>query len=96
MTLMLVGADYLAGIEKNLQAMGVNNVYHMNGRTVKEQRKIKIPSSVGCVVVFTDFVNHLTAANVKKRAKEQNLPVIFSKRSWCVLQEKLADLRLEA
>lgn len=96
MTLMLVGADNLGGIEKNLHSLGVNNVYHMNGRNVKEQRKVKIPATVGCVIVFTDFVNHLTAANVKKMAKAQNLPVIFSKRSWCVLQEKLADLRLEA
>ncbi len=96
MTLMLVGADYLGSMEKNLQSLGVDNVYHMNGRNVKEQRKVNIPSTVGCVVVFTDFVNHLTAANIKKRAKAQNLPVIFSKRSWCALQEKLSDLRLRA
>ncbi|MEM5766743.1 MAG: hypothetical protein AAGU23_00685 [Bacillota bacterium] len=38
----------------------------------------------------------MTAANIKKMAKAQNLPVIFSKRSWCALQEKLADFRLQA
>jgi len=96
MTVMLVGADILGNIIKNLQDLGFEDVFHVSGRNVTENRKNKIPTSVQCVVVFTDFVNHNTAGNFKKMAKAQHLPVVFAKRSWCSLREKLAGLKLLA
>jgi hypothetical protein len=96
MAVMLVGADILGNITKNLQDLGFEDIYHVSGRNVTESRKAKIPTSVQCVVVFTDFVNHNTASNFKKMAKAQSLPVVFAKRSWCSLREKLTELKLYA
>jgi hypothetical protein len=96
MTVMLVGADILGNITKNLQDLGFEDIFHVSGRNAAESRKSKIPASVQCVVVFTDFVNHNTAANFKKMAKAQSLPVVFAKRSWCSLQGKLTELQLFA
>jgi hypothetical protein len=41
------------------------------------------------VVVFIDYVNHITARNVKERAKAQGVPMLFAQRSWCSLEEQL-------
>ena len=95
MSIMLVGADYLGGIEKNLQAMGIASITHVSGRDPMERGKIHIPKTVSLIVVLTDYVNHNTAAAVKRLAKSQGVPLVYSKRSWSALNEKIAKLKID-
>jgi hypothetical protein len=89
MSVMIVGADFLGNIEKNLLDNGLSIVEHLQGRHVADRRTFRIPRAASLIVVFTDYVNHSTAKNVKKQAKIQNVPVVFSKRSWRALEQEL-------
>jgi hypothetical protein len=89
MSVMIVGADHLGGIEKKLLARGYSGIDHVCGRSVADHKNMPIPRSTTLVVVLVDFVNHITARNIKKRAKAQGVPLVFAKRSWCSLAEQL-------
>jgi hypothetical protein len=90
-----VGADHLGHIRENLCSFGINDILHITGRKVTNQRKINIPRNTALIVVFVDYVNHNTVENIKKTAKSQKVPLIFAKRSWCSLKDKLIDLGLK-
>lgn len=94
MSVMLVGADHLGAIEKNLQTMGINSIDHITGRNVSDRKKFKFPLSTALIVVFIDYINHTTAKNIKNLAKSQGVPLIFANRSWSSLQEKLVGFNL--
>ncbi|MDR7867137.1 MAG: DUF2325 domain-containing protein [Sporomusaceae bacterium] len=89
MSVVIVGGDYLGGIEKNLYSMGVTELVHISGRKALERNKISLPKATAFVLVLTDYVNHGTAQNVKTVAKSRSIPVVFAKRSWCAVEEKL-------
>ncbi len=89
MSVVVVGADYLGGIEKNLYSLGVKDLIHINGRKAGNQSKLSIPKNASFILVFTDYVNHNTAKMIKSIAKSQEIPLVFSKRSWGALEEKL-------
>ena len=89
MNVMIVGADHLGSISKNLESYGVTAIEHVRGRNTSD-RKIKIPQATSLVVVLTDYVNHGTARHVKEKAKSLGVPAIFAKRSWSSLEEELA------
>ena len=92
MSIVIIGADYLGGIEKNLYSLGVTELTHINGRKVANQNKINIPKKTDFVLLLTDYVNHNTAKIVKAIAKAQDVPLIYSKRSWGAVEEKLTSL----
>lgn len=94
MSVMLVGADHLGSIEKNLQMMGINSIDHITGRNVGDRKKFKFPLSTALIVVFIDYINHTTAKNIKTMAKLQGVPLIFANRSWSSLQDKLVGMNL--
>ncbi len=85
---MIVGADHLGSIAKNLESYGISGIEHIRGRNTSD-RKIKIPHATSLVVVLTDYVNHGTARHVKDKAKSLGVPAIFAKRSWSFLEEEL-------
>jgi len=89
MSIVVIGADYLGAIEKKLYLLGVTNLKHIDGRRVSNQNKISIPPRTDFVLVLTDYVNHNTAKMVKEIARSRNVPLIFSKRSWGAVEEKL-------
>lgn len=89
MSIMIVGADHLGGIEKNLRANGYSAFDHVCGRSAADRKSVPIPRATTLVVVLVDYVNHITARNIKKRAKAQGVPLVFAKRSWCSLAEQL-------
>ena len=89
MSIVVIGADYLGIIEKNLYSLGVTELKHIDGRRVSNQNKISIPLKTDFVLVLTDYVNHNTAKMVKAIAKIQNVPLIYSKRSWGAVEEKI-------
>ncbi|HEY3425007.1 MAG TPA: DUF2325 domain-containing protein [Negativicutes bacterium] len=92
MSVMLVGADHLGHIRKNLSSFGISNILHITGRNGSNHKKISIPQNTALVVVFVDYVNHNTVESIKKMAKAQGIPLVFSKRSWCSLKDKLIEL----
>lgn len=89
MSIVVIGADYLGVIEKNLYSLGVTELIHIDGRRVANQNKISIPKQTDFVLVLTDYINHNTAKMVKAVAKIQDVPLIFSKRSWGSVAEKI-------
>lgn len=91
MSIVIIGADYLGSIEKNLYSMGVTVLTHIDGRKGSNQTKISIPKKTDMVLILTDYVNHNTAKVVKNMAKAQDIPLIYSKRSWSAVEEKLVS-----
>ena len=89
MSIVVIGADYLGIIEKNLYLLGVTKLKHIDGRSVSNQNKISIPPKTDFVLVLTDYINHNTAKMVKNIARTQDIPLIFSKRSWGAVEEKI-------
>ncbi|WP_019552273.1 DUF2325 domain-containing protein [Propionispira raffinosivorans] len=94
LNIMVIGADHLGNIEKNLATYGAAKISHVSGRATLDQ-KIAIPQTAGLVVILTDCVNHGTARRAKAVAKAQGIPAIFSKRSWCWLEKKLLESGFE-
>lgn len=84
--LMIVGADHLGNITEKLMNHGVTNVIHMDGRKVKMIKR-NIPDYVDVVLVMTDYINHNLAKVIKQKAKSQDVPTYFVKRSWCSIFE---------
>lgn len=90
MSIVVVGADYLGSIEKNLHSLdGITEIVHITGRKASTKNKINLPKKTAFVLVMTDYVNHRTAETVKCMAKEQAIPLVFAKRSWRAVEEKL-------
>lgn len=89
MSVVVIGGDYLGGIEKNLYSLGVTELVHISGRKSLDKNKISIPKATAFVLVLTDYVNHVTVQNVKDMAKSQSIPLVFAKRSWRAVEEKL-------
>ncbi|MGF7184300.1 hypothetical protein GGQ84_000383 [Desulfitispora alkaliphila] len=86
MCFLVIGADKLGNIDKNLYEMGVTEIVHIDGRKKSLCRKLTIPLKTDAIIVMTDFVNHNTSNLIKKQAKERSIPVLYSKRSWsCIL-----------
>ena len=89
MCLLVVGGDSLGNIDKNLAELGVSEIVHMDGRKTQYRKQLRIPAKAELVVILTDFINHNAASQIKKQAKELNIPVVFSKRSWVCLACKI-------
>ncbi len=88
---MIVGADHLSTIVKNLKSMGIGHIEHITGRNGSDRKKFSIPLATQLVIVLVDFVNHTTARNIKEEAKAKGVPLVFAKRSWCSIQNKLVE-----
>lgn len=88
MSVFIVGADDLGNIPSNLTKAGVKSMKHFKGRK-RVSEDIQIPSNTDLILVFSDYISHNIAEIIKRKAKEASLPVVFSKRSWSHLQEKI-------
>lgn len=93
MSVVIVGGDCLGGIEKNLYSLGVTELVHISGRKALDRNKISLPKATAFVLVLTDYINHGTAQNVKTLAKARSIPVVFAKRSWRAVEEKLKAIQ---
>lgn len=86
MTVLLVGADRLGNIPKELEQYGCEQLIHWNGRKTPKK---EIPANVDLVLVFHDFVNHRLMDDVKGQAKRRCLPILFSRRGISGLRSVL-------
>lgn len=90
MTVLLVGADRLGNMPKELEDHGASEIIHWSGR--KERNKY-IPQHVDMVLVVHDYVNHALMESVKGQAKRRRLPVIFAKRGVADLKQALRNCK---
>ena len=94
MSIVVFGGDSLGKIEKNLYAWGITNMVHISGRKPFDKKKSTLPKTTSFVLVLTDYVNHNTAKSAKTLAKEQAVPIIYAKRSWCSIEGQLQSDRI--
>ena len=87
-SLLIIGADHLGIIPDKLSSVGFDEVLHINGRKSQMVKK-DIPEKISCILVLTDYVNHNLSTVIKKRAKNQSIPIYFAKRSWCSIYKAL-------
>ena len=89
MSILVVGADHLGDIAINLKNMGYHSLTHLKGRKNIQRRCLQIPEGTDLVLVMTDYVDHNIARLIRDRAKSLSIPVVYSKRSWTYLSQKL-------
>jgi hypothetical protein len=88
-SVVVIGGDHLGHIEKKLYERGVNELIHITGRKKSDSRRIVLNRQVSAVLVFTDYINHNLMEEVKSQARCFDIPVIFAKRSWSSVEQKL-------
>ncbi len=89
MSVFIVGGDRLGKIPHNLRQLGFDRVHHFKGRKKIAVGKLNIPEETGLVIVLTDYVNHTVARMIKEQARGKNTPVVYAKRSWTHIYQKL-------
>ncbi|MCE5286802.1 MAG: DUF2325 domain-containing protein [Pelosinus sp.] len=89
MDILIVGADNLGSIEKNLKLMDIAKIVHITGRNTADRKCCSLSPAIKLVLILTDFVNHNTAKVYKKQAKLSGIPLICAKRSWSSIEKKL-------
>ncbi|AOM83706.1 putative diverged CheY-domain [Salisediminibacterium beveridgei] len=87
-SLMVIGGDQLGNIPDKLKALGFDDVLHISGRKTQMVKR-DIPEGVDLILVLTDFINHNIAKKIKAKASKQNIPICYSKRSWCTIYQTL-------
>jgi hypothetical protein len=90
-SLLIIGADHLGVIPDRLTSVGFKKILHMSGRKVQMVKR-DIPESINCILILTDYVNHNLTAVIKKRAKNQSIPIYYAKRSWSSIYNVLKDV----
>lgn len=90
-SLLIIGADHLGSIPKKLGDIGFKEVIHLSGRKVQMVKR-KIPEHIDNILVLTDFINHNLSTVIKQRAKEQNIPICYAKRSWSSIHQALSEM----
>jgi hypothetical protein len=88
-SVVIVGGDYLGAIEQKLRLLGATELIHVSGRKAKHRNSIRLPREAAFVLVFTDYINHVTAVAVKDAAKSLDIPTVFAKRCWSSVEERL-------
>lgn len=89
MSVFIIGSDHLGEIASNLKKMGCLSLTHLKGRKNIHSRNLHIPEGTDLVLVMTDYINHNIARIIREQAKIKSIPVVFSKRSWSCLTQKL-------
>ncbi len=80
MVVLVVGADRLGNIHEQLSHDGTWEIIHWSGRC-KACTNRCIPKRVQKIIVFCDYINHALMGNIKKKAKKDGIPVVYSKRA---------------
>jgi hypothetical protein len=92
-SLLVVGADHLGNITDKLMRFGFKEIIHLDGRKVNMVKR-EIPEHIDMIFVMTDYINHNLARVIKQKAKNQEKPVYFVKRSWSSIQQVIQKMEL--
>ncbi|MCF6149155.1 MAG: DUF2325 domain-containing protein [Candidatus Kuenenia sp.] len=90
MSVLIVGGDHLGSIPRELDKIGVNEVKHMSGRSTQKIRN-GIPETMDFIIVLCDYVNHNLSHKIKEYANSKEIPVVYAKRSWSSIYQKMKD-----
>ncbi|MBI5795461.1 MAG: DUF2325 domain-containing protein [Planctomycetes bacterium] len=94
MSVIIVGADHLGCIPKELDRIGISKIQHLNGRSGQKIRG-KMPDNADFIILLYDFVNHNLAYKIKKIAGNKGIPIIYAKRSWPSIYFSILERRQE-
>lgn len=94
MSVLIVGGDHLGSIPKELDRLGVTNIRHVTGRSGQKIRE-GIPESMDFVIMLCDYVNHNLAHKIKKAAGHRGIPIVYAKRSWASVHQKMKESQLQ-
>ncbi|HAF54824.1 MAG TPA: DUF2325 domain-containing protein [Thauera sp.] len=90
MNALLVGADRLGNIPSVLDAFGIRIAGHVSGRDTSHQRRTApLPSGIGMVILFTDFIGHNVMQRFRDAANREGVAFVCCRRSTCALQQAL-------
>ncbi|SET36950.1 hypothetical protein SAMN05660297_02180 [Natronincola peptidivorans] len=88
MKALLIGADRLGNIPTTLKEYGIQDYTHWTGRK-KGMRNLDIPIETDMIIVFYDFIEHNITKIVKEKAKQNNIPCVYSRRACSDLVRQL-------
>ncbi len=90
MDALLVGADRLGNIPDVLDRYGIRIASHVSGRDTSHQRRsASLPSGIGMVILFTDFLGHNVMQRFREAATREGVMFVCCRRSTCALQQAL-------
>lgn len=90
MDALLVGADRLGNIPDVLDSFGIRIAGHVSGRdTTHQRRTAPLPSGIGMVILFTDFLGHNVMQRFRDAASREGVMFVCCRRSTCALQQAL-------
>lgn len=90
MNALLVGADRLGNIPDVLGDFGIRIAAHVSGRdTTHQRRSAPLPSGIGMVILFTDFLGHNVMQRFRDAASREGVMFVCCRRSTCALQQAL-------
>ncbi|MDG5786060.1 DUF2325 domain-containing protein [Evansella sp. AB-P1] len=87
-SLLVIGGDKLGAIPSHLKDVGFHEIIHIDGRKVQMVKR-EIPDNIDLILVLTDFINHNLAKKIKDKANKKDVPICFSRRSWCAIYQSL-------
>ncbi len=88
MSVLIVGGDHLGSIPKELRKLGATRIEHVTGRNNRGIRN-GMPEGMDLIILLCDYVNHNIAAKMKEEARSQKVPIVFARRSWSSIYQKL-------
>jgi len=92
MSVFVVGGDNLGNIRENLKQLGFNIIIHEKGRKKYKKGSLLIPKESNLIIVFTDYVNHCISGLIKQKAKDHNVPIIYTNRSWAKMSQQIKSM----
>ncbi|HHT9119987.1 MAG TPA: DUF2325 domain-containing protein [Candidatus Hypogeohydataceae bacterium YC41] len=88
MSVLIVGGDHLGSIPRELNKLGVTRLIHLSGRDQSGFRN-GLPESMDLIIVLYDYASHNLTQRVKDLARSKSIPILFARRSWSSIYQKL-------
>ena len=92
MSVLIVGGDHLGSIIRELNKFGFPEIHHFSGRS-NQKIHDRIPQTPEFIIVLYDYVNHNLAAKIKRLANSSGILIIYARRSWPSIEEKIMKNR---
>ncbi|MFN3466510.1 MAG: DUF2325 domain-containing protein [Candidatus Brocadiales bacterium] len=89
MSVLIVGGDHLGSIPKELTRLGATRIVHLSGRNQSGFRN-ELPEGMDLIIVLCDYASHNITNKVKNVARSRSVPILFAKRSWSSIYQKLS------
>lgn len=89
MSVLIVGGDHLGSIPRELAKLGATRIVHLSGRDQSGFRN-GLPESMDLIIVLCDYASHNITNRIKNLARSKSIPILFAKRSWSSIYQKLS------